>query len=389
MAITREVIAGLSIGAVLMTSGCASTAGGTSIPDDIVLVLGAHANSPAISAEDLAQPLSRFDAVGDRLTIVVAQGTIASAVYDRTLDRLPGNSLDREDYLQSVRVEVSRAIAEAAATTPEVDLVEAIAFGAAGFSPSASWELWVVDPGLQTTGALSMLDGALYAEPADLVGHAEQAGALPDLSGTKVVMQLAVNVEPQQPLGQDARAQLEAIWSEFFTRAGATDVTIERQNLTATGVTAGLPTVTPVDIRRPDALPRGEGCTQRLESASIGFAAGSASLTDPDRTRGLIERAAAGLTGCEGAWLVEGSASSEGDSDANRSLSTARAETVAALVSEVTGLPREGIEVIGWGEEWPCRRPDVDKSGQLVIEAASYNRSVTISKVVDADASRC
>lgn len=388
LARTTGVATLLALAASLAVTGCASTEAGASVPDDIAIVVGAHANAPAVTASDTKEAVSHFDAAGDRLMVVVAQGEVTSAVYDKSLDSLPANSLDRDEYLTLLHHKVQRVIAGAAADSPEVDLPEAIAFATSGFSDDHDRQLWIIDPGLVTAGAMSMLDGNLYAEPADLVGHLQQSGGLPDLAGVVVRMSLTINVAPQEGLTQDARTQLVAIWTEYFARAGATDVVVGFENMDGEAVEPDLPKVSPVAIERPTAL-EVEDCTARLSSASIGFEAGSAALSDPDQARSLVEQAYAQLEDCKGDWVVEGSASSEGDEAANLALSKVRAGGVADLVSEVVGVSRDNVLVIGWGEGWPCRKDDLDKQGHLKLQAASYNRSVVVSKVQDTDASRC
>ncbi|WP_457099654.1 hypothetical protein [Microbacterium sp. P5_E9] len=367
------------VGAVVGLTACASQPAGA--VDDVVVVVGAHMGAPALQAELLAQALSLLDAEGDRLTVVVGDGSPFVAI-DYTIPALPGNSIDRSEWLEKLRDDATGAILEEVAATDEVDLAEAIALAAEAFRPEAAHTLTVLDPGLPSMGDLSLLEGRLYAEPTDLVTVVEQHGGLPDLSSVRIRMpRLGIVADPQEPLTEDARTALSAIWTEYFARAGATDVELEPVNMTAQPQSHGdLPFVTPVPIERP-LPPPPSACSQQLADTTIGFAAGSAELTDVAATTRSIDGLVAELASCPGNWIVEGSASSEGgDAGFNEALSLARAERIRAMVADAAQIDSAAIEVRGWGVSWPCRVPDIDASGHLILNAAVRNRAVVVSK---------
>lgn len=363
---------------VLGLAACAS-ASGADRSTDVVLVVAPTTGTAALTAAELDAPLSTLDSAGDRLVVVVADGAPFVAI-DLTVAELPGNSKDREEALAMLRSDARTAILAKTAQTPEVDVTEAIALAAESFRADAEHTLTVLSSGLQTTGALSMLDGRLYAEPDDLIAHVEQSSALPPLAGVSVRMpKLGVVVDPQPALTEGARTALTGIWSAYFARAGATGVDLTPTSLLATAPPADLPTVTPVPIDRPAAAPV-SGCRTLLTSAAIGFTAGSAEFADAAAARDVLTRAHADLSGCPGEFTVEGSASSEGDATANEILSRSRAEAVAAVLSAISGVAVSDMRITGWGTAWPCRIPDLDAHGDLILDAATANRVVVVSR---------
>jgi outer membrane protein OmpA-like peptidoglycan-associated protein len=349
--------------------------------DDVVIVAGTHTGAPLIEADLIADALAPLDAEGDRLVVVTADGAPFVAL-DYTFPELPGNSGDREEWLEKFRDDASLAIQQSGAKTEEVDLAEALSLAADAFrSTSTVRTLTVLDSGLSTVGDLSMLDGRLYAEPVDLVTAVEQGGGIAELSSVRVRMpRLGVVSEPQPLLSEQARSALEAVIGEYFRRANATDVELEPLSLTAEPQTIeDLPHVTPVPIDRPS-VSLAADCSQELGTSAIGFEAGSAELSDPVGARTLLEGVVAALASCEGSWTVDGSASSEGDAAENTRLSTERAETIRSIVATIAAVDEASIETRGWGVEWPCRVPDLDADGDLLLDAAIYNRTVVVGK---------
>lgn len=378
--------AALVLTASLALAGCAS-APAAQPSDDIVIIAGTRTGSPRITPGELKGALSELDTVGDRVTIVVADGE-PSIAADLTVDSLPGNSQDRAEKLKQLRSDVVTAVLSHPAQRPEVDLAEAIALGSSAFRAGTHHSLIILDSGLNTAGALGLLGGRLWSEPADLLSYVKGTTTLPDLKGAKVTMpRIGVVVSPQPQLTESARRQLTAIWTAYFEAAGAADIELAPQSMVALPQTGELPNVTPVPIDRPQP-PAASGCRQLLGDSSIGFAAGSADLADAGATHALIAKVVKALRDCSGTWKVEGSASSEGEAAANQRLSENRARTVADMLADVVGLSRDDIRVVGWGESWPCRVEDV-RDGHFDLDAAGKNRVVVISKSKAGSGSHC
>lgn len=347
--------------------------------DDLVFVLGAHANAPQATAAEVAQLLEEsIDAEGDRVSIISADG-VPRLVYSTELTDLSGFSRDRRDEIEDAIAAVKTHLTTTAADDPEVDLVEAIALARAQFRTGTKRTLMILDPGLQTTGALNMTDGRLYAGADVLMTHLEEHGAIADLSGVDVRMPRLGSVEGAQPaLTEDARRTLTEIWTAYFTAASASSVDLEPSGRVALPPTADLPPVTPVAIERPG--PVAAGCSQLLGAGTIGFDEGSAVPIDAVAARATVAEVHAALGGCPGAYTVAGSASSEGDASENLDLSEDRARAIAAILADVSGVSASDIHVTAWGIEWPCRQQDLDADGRLILDAAVYNRTVIVTK---------
>lgn len=384
MSASHRRIAGAICTALLASgalAGCSSAAGAGAAPkvDDLVFVVAGAAGTSALDADLVDHVLADVDVTGDHVVVVRADGD-PSVVMDVTIPDLPGNSGDRDEWLARTRTQLATGILAVRAVAPEVDYTEAIALAAEAFRRGASRSLVIQGSGLQTTGALSMLEGRLYAEPSDLIAHVQDTGEIPDLSGVRVRMPLGVVTDPQPALTAQARRALTTTWAAYFAAAQADEVDLSAASLTPRaheGV--ALPYVTPVPIERPVPEPVA-GCSQRLGSATIGFAAGSFELADPEGTRALLAESVAALADCSGAYVVQASASAEGGAAANTVLTEKRAHAVAEELSGVSGVPVADMTVIGWGEGWPCRMPDLDASGRLILDAAISNRVVVIGK---------
>lgn len=363
---------------LILLAGCAGITSSPGQDDSEItaFIVSPTTGAPELPAGELDAELGRLDSKGDRLVVVVADGEPFVAI-DLTVPKLPGNSDDRDETLMRLRAQAATAVLSQTARTPETDVTEAVALAAQAATPGSRMTIIITGSGLQTAGALSMLDGRLYAEPADLVASAAEQGAVPDLSAVAEVRmpRLGVTNPPQPAADEEARTALSGIWAEYWARAGVGSVALTPTDLRAGEPVTGAPTVTPVAIDRPG-LPPVAQCTQVLGASTIGFAAGSAELVDPAGTAALVDEARTRLAGCDGPWLVEGSASSEGDH--NRELSLARAEAIAALLRAAE--PGAEIQTIGWGDQWACRTPDLDANGALLLTAAISNRVVAISR---------
>lgn len=350
--------------------------------DDVALVVAAHSGAPAVPAELVREAVAPLDAEGDRITVVSADGE-PQVVLEVTLAELPGSSLDREDYLSAVRDRVVDEVTALRADTPEVDLDQAISLAAEGLrSESGTRRLVVLGGGLSTSGAMSMLEGRLYADPADMVAAAGQDGGLPDLSGVGVSMpRLAVTTSPQPALDEAARRALTAIWDAYLAAAGAQDADLAPAGRTAQPQedAASLPTVTPVPVVRPEPAPVAR-CVRTVTPATLGFEQGSAVLADEAAALEELAAVVASLEGCEGAWTVGGSASSEGDPQANEALSGERAAAGARLLQQLPTLNGQVVSTRAWGTGWPCRVDDLDDQGRLVLGAAIANRVLVVSR---------
>lgn len=357
-------------------AGCDAQAGA----DEMVLVIGAVEGAPFVGPSQIQAYVDRIDEVGDRLTVIIADGA-PYVVGDWSLTALPEHPQDRADELDDIRADILSVASTSIALSPESDLTEAIRLAERSFTPAeGSKTLVMLTPMLQTTGALSMIEGRFGQPVGDLIDFAEQNGALAALGGSVAVEvpRLGLVEAPQPTLDSRSVDHLREIWAEYFSRSDAKSVSFASGSLTQRPQDAELPHVTPVAIDRVVAE-----CAVALDAASISFTVGTADFADPTAARAALERAAQDLAGCAGDYLVEGSASSEGDEAANEQLSGQRSRAVAGELSGLLSVSAAAIRTVAWGENWPCRVVDVDAAGVVSEASAASNRVVVVSRGVE------
>ncbi len=346
--------------------------------DQVAILAGVRGNSAAVPESLVRDAISAIDANGDRIAVVSTEG-VPRVTLDLTLDDVPPNDLDREEYLDEVATVVLAAVAAAAATSPEADQVEALALAAETFGDAASTRTIVVlDSLVVTTGGFAMTEGRLYDDPTDRVTALADAGGIPDLEGVAVeVPRMGVVVAPQPELDAGARSALENQWRALF-EASKASVSFDSASLVSSPQEAAdLPAVTPVDIDRLE--PVAAECRGLLPDRAVGFVGDSAEFLDPPTAKATIAGLAEAFAGCTGQILAEGSTSAARDQSFNIPLSERRARAVADELAAALGIPVEDIRIIGYGSEWPCRVADRDAAGHLLDTAAS-NRVVVVSR---------
>lgn len=362
------------------TVGCSSQDAAKNTDLSIVIVPTLGGALPA--TEEVDKALELIQREGDRFTIVVADGA-PEVVLDRTVTALPEFEPEADAEMKTLRRDVTTLVTQQVANDPQIDLSAAIALGNQTFREGNRKVLVVLGSGLQTVGALSMTEGKFYHDAADLVRFATDSGEVPSMNGVEVRMpQFGVVTEPQPAITEDARGQLAEIWRAYFDAAQVESLDLTPGSLTARPLEGALPEVTPIVFERPE-FSVTASCVQRLEQSTVNFAAGSWDLNDVAKATADLEKALAGLNGCEGTYRINASASSEGEAEANQLLSERRAETIRDVLVSITNLAVEDFETTGWGEVWPCRQNDVDANGHLILEAANANRVVVVSKGID------
>ncbi|WP_347060150.1 OmpA family protein [Blastococcus sp. HT6-30] len=335
----------------------------------LAMVVGAHSNMPPTAVGGVAeQVLTNAVRTRSAVSVVVADG--APFVLDAEQSGTAG---------VANREALDEALTSAAARTPETDLLTALGLGAAEIaSADGRRTVLVVDSGLSTTGALDFRrEGLLDADPADVVGSLQAAGALPDLSGVHVVFQgLGDTAAPQPSLGEPVRRQLADLWTAVALAAGALDVSVERTPLVGEPV-AGLPPVSLIG------LGGGVTCTQStvvLDGGAVAFQADTSAFQDAAAAAAELQPIADRMRAAGVTATLVGTTADVGDAEGQRRLSEQRARAVADLLGGL-GVPAERLTVVGLGSDFPGYVQDRDASGTLDPAAAAQNRKVTIELV--------
>jgi outer membrane protein OmpA-like peptidoglycan-associated protein len=364
-------------GCAVMTVGLAGCSDLPEPTGGLAVVVGAHSNMPKPSVDGEARDaLNAAVEAQSHLAIVVADGEPFVSMKGPLLitgNNTPAQNASRQRNQQSV----DDALAAAAATTPETDLLTGLALGARSIADAdGAHTIVVVDSGLSTVAPVDFTQpGMLDADPAELVASLQAAGELPDLSGDDVVFEgLGDTTAPQASVTGGQRKKLIAIWTGIATAAGAASVDIEQSPLTGNSA-AGLPDVTVVSL--PPVM-RCTAGTVTLAGGDVAFQPDSAVFLDRTAASDVVRPIAQQLIDGGITATVTGMTARVGDADGQRQLSEQRAQAVADLLIGL-GVPADRLAVIGLGSDFPGYVQDHDAAGNLVPAAAVANRKVEIS----------
>ncbi len=373
-----SVLRRLTVGAgtLALVAGLAGCSDSPEPTGGLAIVVGAHSNMPAPALTGAASEALETAVVAEsQLSMVVADGEpfelgkgalLASDANDQARDQ------DRERNRQLVRSK----LAEAAAKTPEVDLLGALDTAARSISTAVGRHtIVVVDSGLSTVAPLDFTrPGLLDADPAELAAGLGAAGELPDLSGADVVFQgLGDTADPQPAVGRAQRANLIGIWTALAQAAGAADVRIEESPLSGPAA-AGLPPVAVAPVSSGVVCSAG---TVTLTGGDVAFQADSAVFLDRAAAEATLEPIARQMVSRSLTADLTGTTADVGDPAGQRSLSQQRAQAVADLLAGL-GVPADRLSAVGLGSEFPGYVADHDAAGRLVPAAAAANRKVVI-----------
>jgi outer membrane protein OmpA-like peptidoglycan-associated protein len=371
----RSTVAAAALAVTATMAGC----GGDDAAQptgSLAIVVGARSNMPTPVLEGKAAE-ARDAAVAQQsyLSVWVADGAPTQAAKGRLVVDAH-NDVARDQQREANRQRVDQVIADARASAPESDLLQALTDAERSIdSQPAEHTIVVLDSGLSTTGALDFTQpGMLDADPQELATSLKAAGELPDLDGVRVVFQgLGDTAAPQPKLGNARRQHLIDIWTAVVAAAGAGDVEIEQAPLQGDSA-EGLPTVSPV------AIDAGVSCgagTVTLTGGDVAFQADSAVFLDPDAARTTLQPIAEQMQAARLTATLTGTTANVGDKAGQSRLSQQRAQAVADLLVDL-GVPRASLVVIGLGSDFPGYVQDHDAAGNLLPGPAAANRKVEI-----------
>jgi outer membrane protein OmpA-like peptidoglycan-associated protein len=363
-------------GVLTLTAGLAGCSGAPEPTGGLAIVVGAHSNMPAPELSGVADAELETAVVAESyLALVVADGKPFESATGRLLAS-DENDTARDQDREANRRMVRGGLADAAAVTPEVDLLGALDVAARSISSaSGRHAVVVVDSGLSTVAPLDFTEpGMLDADPAELAASLAAAGELPALDGADVVFQgLGDTADPQPAIGRAQRTNLIAIWTAIAEAAGAGDVRVEESQLDG-DAPAGRPHVSIV--------PPGSSveCTPGrvvLTGGDVAFRADSAEFVDAAAAAETLRPIAAQLATGGLTATVTGTTARVGDDAGQERLSRERAQAVADTLAGL-GVPAGALTVVGLGSHFPEYVVDSDTAGNLVPAAAAANRKVVI-----------
>jgi outer membrane protein OmpA-like peptidoglycan-associated protein len=343
----------------------------------LAIVVGGHSNMPPPALAGKAAE-AREDALVSQafLSVVVGDGEPFVMQGAGSLVARDENSVVQKQDRDRNRQAIGDMLAAAKAKTPETDLLAGLSLAARGISSaSGKHTIVVVDSGLSTTGALDFAaePQLLDADPQELADGLAKDGALPDLSGLRVLFQgLGDTVAPQPALDQRQRDNLIAIWNAVIRAAGSSDIVVEQTPLSGTAEEE-LPYVSPV------ALKRGSQCVVEevlLDEGAVPFKADGSEFVDKDRVERVLEPIAQKMLSESLTATLTGTTADVGDIQGQRQLSLQRAEAVRGFLEdlEVTAP----MTVVGLGSDFPgYDAGDLAANRKVTVELSAPDAEVT------------
>jgi OmpA-OmpF porin, OOP family len=387
---TRRVL--LMLLALLVT-GCASlskvagvhtmTVSTCKYPQGVVLIIGAHRNSPAPSLDQrLLCQVGAAISAGKPVLIVVASGQ--PRVITPRLVSVHGGTL-AEQGSPRVQEDVQRVRAAITAARPDAAGVDdlaavAVAADAARSDGVPHAELVLIDSGLDDRGALDFtVPGMVAASPAEVADQLRTSGNLPDLRGlTVLLVGLGYTCPPQAPLPAKWRGNITLIWAAVVASAGARTEIIPQP---AQG--SSVRTDRPV---RPVPVPADQPVKPTIhipivftDASPVRFEPNSAVFAEPSAAARALSPIARWLAAdpSRHAWLV-GTTADVGSMAGQVALSKLRADHVRDELVALGASPAQ-ILAKGVGSDFPQFTPDRGSAGTLLAGPATLNRSVRIT----------
>lgn len=352
--------------------------------DAVVLIAGAHANSPAPHLSPLATAVTTAAIdTGRPISMVTVSG---APTLNTSLDIDTAKDTDTAKGREALIRKGLNAVADTMtvpADTGGADLLEAVALaGADARSRGATRPAIIVaDPGLPDTGRLDMTEpGMLGADPTQTADYLASQRALPNLTGVTVILSgIGYTAAPQAPLDAPQRDRLATLWQSVLTTAGATAVHLDQTPNTRDAVDTDR-TVDTVEVPAPPAPPVGCAPASLVfdSQSQVSFAPDTTVLIDEQAARVALSPVADWLTGDRARTAtVRGTTADDGPLAYQRDLGTQRARTVANLLTG-EGVAPEQLQTVGVGSQFPEFVPDRAPDGTLLPGPAALNRSIRI-----------
>lgn len=394
-----SVILCITIVATLTTfmTGCNSTSESYETSYSVGMVLGVHKYFPKIPLNTTSLYTQIFDCAyswGNVSAVVVDGNPSIQCNFDI---QDPGKNINKAKKKQLAESNTSAILSNlgsVAATTPEIDTLQAITVSADSLnSSSENYQkcMIIVDSGLSTTGFLSFVEQNLIEAPADvIVEQLESKHALPDLSGVQVMWIGLGQVcgEEQSNLTSTYKYRLKALWEEILKASGASSVTFDPSPLPNEENDIELPECSVVPIVA-ESLDLSETVLEddipeaiKFDSTnSINFEADKAEFIDEEKAEESLMPIAEFLAAHQEIKLyLIGMTATVGDDDFNKKLSLQRAEACSNILFK-NGVNKNQLICVGLGNTPNSLRvDDLDENGNLIEEMAKLNRAVFFLK---------
>ena len=339
-----SLVVGLLAGCSVIPSkdGAADNA----VATDTALILTQGDGMPALTnAEDF---LARVNVTHNGSAgLVVADGK-PFALGPQRFDQVKNNDIQQARADKAARLELVEAVQEAAAKTPETDLISAISLASRMLSAgTADSKVMVIrHSGVNTGASLPMQDlDLLNSDPAKLLDQLDAAAMLPQLNGVAVEFYGLGDVAGSQGTLSAQQVQwLKSFWQGFFDRTGA-NVTFHTDIVSGDALNNGH-TVTPLAAA-------GAPTFVKVSAEQVAFQPDSTTFLDEAAARAALNGLAEQLKGTSAAHYIVAGSTAQVDNasrEGAQALSLARAQAVRDVLVEA-GVPADRFTCLGLGNE--------------------------------------
>lgn len=339
-----SLVVGLLAGCSVIPSkdGAADSA----VATDTALILTQGDGMPALTnAEDF---LARVNVTHNGSAgLVIADGA-PFAVGPQRFDQVKNNDIQQARADKAARLELVEAVQEAAAKTPETDLISAISLASRMLSAgTADSKVMVIrHSGVNTGASLPMQDlDLLNSDPAKLLDQLDAAAMLPQLNGVAVEFYGLGDVAGSQGTLSAQQVQwLKSFWQAFFDRTGA-NVTFHTDIVSGDALNNGH-TVTPLAAA-------GAPTFVKVSAEQVAFQPDSTTFLDEAAARAALNGLAEQLKGTSAAHYIVAGSTAQVDNasrEGAQALSLARAQAVRDVLVEA-GVPADRFTCLGLGNE--------------------------------------
>ena len=369
MVAAGSLVVGLLAGCSVIPSkdGAADSA----VATDTALILTQGDGMPALTnAEDF---LARVNVTHNGSAgLVIADGA-PFAVGPQRFDQVKNNDIQQARADKAARLELVEAVQEAAAKTPETDLISAISLASRMLSAgTADSKVMVIrHSGVNTGASLPMQElDLLTTDPAQLLDQLDAAAMLPQLNGVAVEFYGLGDVAGSQGTLSAQQVQwLKSFWQAFFDRTGA-NVTFHTDIVSGDALNNGH-TVTPLAAA-------GAPTFVKVSAEQVAFQPDSTAFLDEAAARAALNGLAEQLKGTSAHHIVAGSTAQvdNASSEGAQALSLARAQAVRDVLVEA-GVPADQLTCLGLGNEPTSVRSANEPDNRCVYVVSSDSVQAT------------
>lgn len=364
----------------------------------LVLIYGNHANATPPDLSIVEKELMEVALSYGSVTVIENDGAPYIAVQEAA--EKPSSNISEPNKQRRARsfvAKVETSVEEKAIPlTEEVNTLESVELGVRAMSEKEGKKIIILaDSGLSTTGALDLTQNfldCLHVEEA--VSTLSKKQAIPNVSNIDTIITYGLGdvAAPQDPLSNEARANLISLWKRIFKEGGGKvpdckdTICVQKRSQTS-----NLPSVSKVATRQTLVdLPYEEASETAAEpilsdvdvveipNSQVAFVANTANFSSQQDAEAALQPLAALLCKQKTECILIGMTATHGEAESSRILSRERAEAVSQVLQNF-GVSKNQIHCIGTGyDRTAFFTEDLNADGTLNESFAIHNRCVLL-----------